>query len=66
MAEYICRLNPRIASFYTICNTYPITILLAEKIKEINSEITVVFGGPQATFHNIIYRKSFTRTPNKI
>lgn len=49
MAEYICRLNPRIASFYTICNTYPITILLAEKIKEINSEITVVFGGPQAT-----------------
>ena len=49
MASYICALNPKIAGFYTICNTYPFAIFLAKKIKEFSPEIVTIFGGPQVT-----------------
>lgn len=44
VAEYA----PKIVSFYTRCDTYHIVLTIAQKIKEYNKDIYVVFGGPQA------------------
>ncbi len=33
----------------TICNSYPLTIRLARRIKELHPQSTVALGGPQAT-----------------
>lgn len=49
ISYHIINLNPKVISFYTICNTYHITIILSKRIKELNPNIRIVFGGPQAT-----------------
>lgn len=38
-----------IIGFYTICNTYPLTIAVAKEVKKINPLISIIFGGPQAS-----------------
>lgn len=48
-AEYIMGYNPKLLLFYTICISYPITLKLAEIIKQQDKEIIIIFGGPQAT-----------------
>jgi radical SAM superfamily enzyme YgiQ (UPF0313 family) len=35
--------------FSTWCDSFPVSLLLAEEIKRINPDIPVVFGGPQAS-----------------
>lgn len=47
--EYIIDMNPAIVGFYTICNSFLTTLLLAKKIKEERPEIKILFGGPHAT-----------------
>ncbi len=47
--ENICRRNPRIVSFYCRCDCFLADIKIAERLKKINEELTIVFGGPQAT-----------------
>lgn len=47
--EYILNLNPRIVGFYTICNSFMTTLLMARKIKKERSDIKIIFGGPHAT-----------------
>lgn len=49
MAKYILKYNPKIVSFYTMCNSYPFTIKLAEELKKHNSSVKILLGGPQAT-----------------
>ncbi len=39
---------PKIVSFYTRCDTYHISIKIAQHIKKRANDIYVVFGGPQA------------------
>lgn len=39
---------PKIVSFYTRCDTYHISMKLAQKIKTVFPQIYIVFGGPQA------------------
>ncbi len=48
-ARYIASFVPKIVDFYTICDTFPVTILLAQKLKKYAPQATVVFGGPQAS-----------------
>lgn len=40
--------QPKIVSFYTRCDTYHVTLKLAQQIKAQRSDIWVVFGGPQS------------------
>ncbi len=47
-AKNILSRNPKIVSFYCRCDCFLTDIRIAEKIKAANSEITIVFGGPQA------------------
>lgn len=49
MADYIVRISPLAIGFYTICNTYPITIALAKRIRKKMLSTSIVFGGPQAS-----------------
>lgn len=44
----ICKINPRIVSFYTRCDTFHISLKIAEQIKLRNNNIPVIFGGPQS------------------
>lgn len=60
MANYIYNLNPKIVGFYTICNTYPFTILLARKLKELCPKIITIFGGPQVTLTAEITLKKYS------
>jgi len=40
--------NPRIVSFYTRCDTYHISLRIAQRLKELAKDVYIVFGGPQA------------------
>lgn len=46
---YLINLECDIIGFYTICNTYPLSIELAKRLKLKNKNITIIFGGPQAS-----------------
>lgn len=49
MIKYIDDRKPSIVSFYTMCNSYAVTLLIAEGVKKCNPNIKICFGGPQAT-----------------
>lgn len=48
-AQYIAQFNPKIVQFYTVCLTYPFTIMVARRVKEIVRDVIIIFGGPQAS-----------------
>ena len=47
--NYILKKNPKILGFYTIANSFPISVEIARRVKKINREIKILFGGPHAT-----------------
>jgi radical SAM superfamily enzyme YgiQ (UPF0313 family) len=49
VAEDILSREPQSLGFSTWCNSFPVSLLLAEEIKKINPDIPVIFGGPQAS-----------------
>lgn len=53
MVEYILNLNPDLVDFYTMCNSYHISLDIAKKLKEKRSSIKIVFGGPHAALTGI-------------
>lgn len=46
--DRICREDPRILSFYSRCDTYHISLTIAQRVKERKKDIYIVFGGPQS------------------
>lgn len=50
MADYICSYNSKIVGFYTICNSFDITLELSKLIKEKQTNPPVIIlGGPHAS-----------------
>ena len=49
VAEDILSHNPGAIGFSTWCDSFPISLLLAEEIKRMDPTIPVIFGGPQAS-----------------
>jgi radical SAM superfamily enzyme YgiQ (UPF0313 family) len=49
VAEDILSKGSQSLGFSTWCDSFPLSLLLAEEIKKINPDIPVVFGGPQAS-----------------
>ena len=47
--EQIKKRNPRCVSFYTLWTDYHIMLHIAKEVKQRVGDITVVFGGPQAS-----------------
>lgn len=48
-ADYLLSYNPSIIGFSCMSNCYYFYIKIAERIKKTNSDITILFGGPQAS-----------------
>ena len=46
--EEVRRVEPKIVSFYSRCDTYHISLMVAKAVKERIKDVWVVFGGPQA------------------
>ena len=59
-AEDILKNDPEIIGFSTWCHSFPSVIVLAEKIKALNSSIPIVLGGPQAS---ILHKETLERYP---
>lgn len=49
MADYLASFAPRIAGFYTICNSFITVVELAGRLHERCPETRIVFGGPHAS-----------------
>ncbi len=49
LAQRILEHKPNIVGFSTWCINYPFSLLIAAEIKKENPEITILFGGPQAS-----------------
>lgn len=49
--SYIMNFNPKIVGFYTMCNSFDFVLRISEKIKKINSNIKIFYGGPHATLN---------------
>ena len=49
MADYLAGINASVYGFYTVCNSYPISILTAKRLKEIMPGAKIILGGPQAS-----------------
>lgn len=49
MKSYIISRNPRLISFYTMCNNVHIIIYLIEELKKSNPNLIMGMGGPHAT-----------------
>lgn len=48
-SELVSETNADVFGFSTICNSYPMTIRIAEAVKKRRPEKTVLLGGPQAS-----------------
>lgn len=48
MAEYLATKNALVYGFHTMCNTYPVTVLTAKRLKRLKPECKIIFGGPHA------------------
>lgn len=59
VAEDILLYSPKAVGFSTWCHSYPFSILIAQRIHEINSEIPIIFGGPQASSVGELTMKCF-------
>jgi len=49
MVRHILSFKPEVVSLYTMCNSYPVMIKLAEKLKSNQKDIKIILGGPQAS-----------------
>lgn len=47
--EAIMSRNPDVVGFSTMCNSYHTVLRLARRCKEIDPEVQIIFGGPQAS-----------------
>lgn len=58
-ASYISEFKPKIVQFYTVCSTYPFTILVAKRLKRIMKDVIILFGGPQVSADPYINLKKY-------
>ena len=59
VAEDILTYQPKIIGFSTWCNTYPYVIQLCREIKNLNPDVPIILGGPQASVLDIKTIKRF-------
>ena len=49
MAQFLAEKKALVYGFYTICNSYAVTVLLAKRLKQVIPGTRIIFGGPHAT-----------------
>ncbi|GAA0124372.1 hypothetical protein UT300019_02740 [Clostridium sp. CTA-19] len=60
MVDYILNFNPNLVGFYTMCNSYHISLEIAKQLKEKKESIKIVFGGPHASLTGVESMKKFS------
>lgn len=58
-AELIMANKPTAVGFSTMCNQYATTIQIAQECKKIRADLSVIFGGPQATITDVATLEAF-------
>ena len=58
--EHIISRKPKAVGFHTRCDSFDISIRIAQKVKESTPDIKIVFGGPHATLTFETCLESFT------
>lgn len=59
LALKIAESDADLYGFSTICSTYPLTVRVAESLKEVRPSATIVFGGPQASVVDVATLSAF-------
>lgn len=59
-ASYILTTVPNVISIYTMINTYPYALMLAQEIKRCSNNVKILLGGPNASF---LSEKTLTQYP---
>jgi radical SAM superfamily enzyme YgiQ (UPF0313 family) len=59
LASEIAKNDADLYGFSSICSTYPLTVRLAESLKKIRPNATIVFGGPQASVADVATLAAF-------
>lgn len=49
MCKYILDLTPDVISFYGLCSSYHLNVMLSKRLKDRKSNIVILFGGPHAS-----------------
>lgn len=49
LATRIAEIDANVYGFSSICSTYPLTVRVAESLKKLRPNATILFGGPQAS-----------------
>lgn len=58
-ADRLAALDADLFGFSTICNSYPVTIQTAQRLKELRPSAVTVFGGPQASVVDVATMRHF-------
>lgn len=48
-SNYLISKNPKIVGFHTICSGFEFVVQVAKRVKLLNENIIIIFGGPHAT-----------------
>src|SRR5260370_16594120 len=59
LAARIAEHDADLYGFSSICSTYPLTVRVAESLKKLRPDATVVFGGPQASVVDVATLSAF-------
>lgn len=49
MCKYLLDFEPDVVSFYSLCSSYHLNVMLSKRLKEKKSNIIILFGGPHAS-----------------
>src|SRR5205807_8106430 len=58
-ADRLAFLDADLYGFSTICNSYPVTVQIAEQLKRLRPGSVVLFGGPQASVVDVTSLRHF-------
>jgi radical SAM superfamily enzyme YgiQ (UPF0313 family) len=59
LASQIVRSEAELYGFGSICSTYPLTVRIAESVKRLRPDATILFGGPQASVVDVATLEAF-------
>lgn len=58
-AEYLAARDFDLFGFSTVCSSYPLTLRIAEAVKQAHPESVIVLGGPQASVVDVATMRAF-------
>lgn len=60
MSDYLLAIDPDIVSFYGLCSSYHLSVMLSKRLKIKNPNIVILFGGPHASLTAVETLRAFS------